>query len=118
MKRKGQSTLEYAILIAIIVAALLAMQIYIKRGIQGKLRSSADSIGEQYSAGNMTSKYTTEQVGEMKTNETFGLTDAGTGRAKGVSRYNVTQAAEIDRTATGADAEKVTQTLSNETLVP
>ncbi len=118
MSRKGQSTMEYAILIAVVVGALVAMQIYIKRGIQGKLRSSADSIGEQYSAGKMTSKYTTEQIGEMKTKETFGLADDGTGRAKGVSKYQVTTAAEIDRTATGADAEKVTKKLSDETLMP
>jgi uncharacterized protein (UPF0333 family) len=45
---KGQTTLEYIILIVIIIAALLTIQGYLKRGIQGRLRSSADDIGEQY----------------------------------------------------------------------
>jgi uncharacterized protein (UPF0333 family) len=61
-KRKGQSTLEYGILIAVVVGALVAMSVYIKRGIQGKLRSSTDDIGEQYSAGKTTSKYETNST--------------------------------------------------------
>ena len=53
--RKAQSTLEYAVVIFAIVAALVTMQIYLKRGIQGKMRQSADSIGEQYAPENTTS---------------------------------------------------------------
>lgn len=44
----GQSTLETAVLIVVIVMALITMQVYMKRGIQGHLQSSADSLGEQY----------------------------------------------------------------------
>lgn len=58
-KSRGQSTLEYVILTGFIVAALIAMGVYMKRGIQGKLRESTDQVGEQYSAGNTTSSYTT-----------------------------------------------------------
>jgi uncharacterized protein (UPF0333 family) len=110
MRRKGQSTLEYAVLIAVVVGALLAMQIYMKRGIQGKLRQSADQIGEQYSAGHTTSNYVTEQVGDMVTTENFGV------EAEGVSRYQVTTPATIKRSATGTGAERVTQNLSQENL--
>ena len=56
--RKAQSTLEYALVIACIVAALVTMQIYLKRGMQGKMRQSADSIGEQYAPENTTSDMT------------------------------------------------------------
>lgn len=59
MSKKGQSTLEYAIIVVVIVAALLAMQVYIKRGVQGKLRSSTDDVGEQYSPQITTGQYTT-----------------------------------------------------------
>ncbi|HOW35290.1 MAG TPA: hypothetical protein PL155_02590 [Candidatus Omnitrophota bacterium] len=48
-KSRGQSTVEYAILIIIIIGALISIQIYIKRGIQGRFKDSADNIGEQYS---------------------------------------------------------------------
>ena len=45
---RGQSTLEYAVLISVVVAALIAMQIYMKRGVQGKLRDATDQVGEQF----------------------------------------------------------------------
>ena len=57
--RGGQSTLEYAILIIIIIGALLSIQVYIKRGIQGRLKSAADDIGDQFSPGNTNSTKTT-----------------------------------------------------------
>ena len=55
---KGQSTLEYVILLGFVVAALIAMGVYMKRGAQGRLRESTDQIGEQYEAGCTTGKYT------------------------------------------------------------
>ncbi|MDP3723321.1 MAG: hypothetical protein Q8R91_07485 [Candidatus Omnitrophota bacterium] len=54
----GQSTLEYAVIIAVAAAALVAMQFYMKRGVQGKLRDATDQIGQQYRAGKTTSEYT------------------------------------------------------------
>ncbi|MCK9431012.1 MAG: hypothetical protein M0R17_13635 [Candidatus Omnitrophica bacterium] len=58
-RAKGQSTLEYVILLGFVVAALIAMGVYMKRGAQGRLRESTDQIGEQYDARNTTSEYTT-----------------------------------------------------------
>ena len=58
-KVKGQSTMEYAILIIIIIGALLSIQVYIKRGVQGRLKSAADDIGEQFSPGNTNLTVTT-----------------------------------------------------------
>lgn len=57
--KRAQSILEYAVIVGVVVAGLLAMQVYIKRGLEGKLRSSADDIGEQYAPGNTTGSYTT-----------------------------------------------------------
>ena len=51
-KRKGQSSVELAVVIIVVLAALLSIQVYIKRGVQGRLRSAADDVGDQYSAGN------------------------------------------------------------------
>ena len=39
-KRKGQSTVEYAIVLGVIVGALIAMQTYVKRGLQAKYRDT------------------------------------------------------------------------------
>ena len=55
--RRGQSTIEMAILIMIIVFAFIAMQVYLKRGIQGRLRANIDSIGEQYDPEKTTSEF-------------------------------------------------------------
>ena len=52
-KQKGQSTIEYVVLVMIIIGALLTIQVYIKRGIQGRLKSATDDIGDQFSPGNM-----------------------------------------------------------------
>ena len=51
-KRKGQSSMELVIIMIIVMAALLSIQVYLKRGVQGRLRSAADDVGDQYSAGN------------------------------------------------------------------
>lgn len=54
-KNKGQSILEYALVIACITAALISMQIYLKRGFSGRLKESADNLGSQYDPKNTTS---------------------------------------------------------------
>ena len=40
--RKGQSTAEYAIVISLVIAAAVAMQVYVKRSIQAKMKDAAD----------------------------------------------------------------------------
>ena len=40
--KKGQNTAEYAILIGVIVAAAIAMQIYIRRGMQARIKDAVD----------------------------------------------------------------------------
>jgi len=43
----GQSIAEYSILFAVVTAALLAMQVYMKRGIQAAVKHSTDQFGSQ-----------------------------------------------------------------------
>ena len=68
-RKRGQSTLEYAILIIIIIGALLSVQVYIKRSVQGRLKSAADDIGDQYSDGNVNMVRTTKT--HSKSREVF-----------------------------------------------
>ncbi len=44
--------MEYAALVICLVAALLAMQVYLKRGMQGRLRQLGDELGQQYAPRN------------------------------------------------------------------
>ncbi|MEW6170738.1 MAG: hypothetical protein AB1472_04190 [Candidatus Omnitrophota bacterium] len=55
-KIRGSFFLEYTILIAIVAAALLAMQVYFKRSICGKWHEAADvfGFGRQYEPGKTT----------------------------------------------------------------
>lgn len=46
--RRGQSSLEYTLIITAVIAAVVAMGGYVKRGIQGRVRASSDQIGDQF----------------------------------------------------------------------
>lgn len=48
--RKAQSLIEYSLILAIIGAVLLGMQVYMKRGIQGVVKTAADQLGPQQGA--------------------------------------------------------------------
>ena len=51
--KKAAFTVEYVIVIAVIVAALLAMQFYLRRAVCGRIRSAGDAFGQgrQYEPG-------------------------------------------------------------------
>lgn len=51
--KRAQTTAEYAVLIALVVGAVVAMQIYIKRGLQGRIRNVVDdtTVGGQVNNG-------------------------------------------------------------------
>jgi hypothetical protein len=46
--RKGQTTLEYIVLLIIVMGALLAISNYFKRGLQGRWKAAIDDMGDQY----------------------------------------------------------------------
>lgn len=49
-KPKGQSILEYAVLLSIVLSSLLIMQVFVKRAYQGRLKSEVETLGSsQYS---------------------------------------------------------------------
>lgn len=47
--KKGQNTAEYAILIGIVIASFIAIQTYVKRGIQSRMRDEFDILAGQTS---------------------------------------------------------------------
>lgn len=42
--KRAQNTVEYAIMIAIVIGVFSAMQLYIRRGLQARLKGGADNI--------------------------------------------------------------------------
>ena len=47
--RRGQSTLELALTIVAVAAAAIAMSIFLKRSVMGKMRESGEQVGGQFS---------------------------------------------------------------------
>ena len=47
-RRRGQSVIEFTVLLIIVIGVFIAMQFYVKRGLQGRWKSSLDDFGEQY----------------------------------------------------------------------
>lgn len=50
-RKRGQSTAEYVIVLSLIVGAVVAMQIYIKRGLQGRIRDAVDFTDNNTTSG-------------------------------------------------------------------
>jgi Flp pilus assembly pilin Flp len=100
-KFKGQSTLEYALIVAVVVGGLIAMQIYMKRGVQGKLRESTDQIGEQFDAEKTTVSRTTTRTGSTVQEVKAGVTTSYTGSAD--STGSSVQGSAETRTETGSE---------------
>lgn len=49
--KRAQSVLEYSLLIAVIVGVAIAMQVYMKRSMQGQIQLAGDQVGDQYVVG-------------------------------------------------------------------
>ncbi len=56
---RAQASLEYALLAALIIAALVGMQVYIKRSVAGKIKDSTDQVsgGNLFSANSSNYQY-------------------------------------------------------------
>ena len=89
--KKGQSTLEYGLIIAVVVAALLAINWYMKKGVQGKLKESTDQIGRQFDPGTFSTAWRAQGNGTTTTVETRDTA------ANGATTSNITAAETITR---------------------
>ena len=61
--RRGQSTGEYAILVGVVIAAVLAMQVYMRRSVQAKIKDGYDYMSKV--------NYTAESGGDTTFNGMF-----------------------------------------------
>lgn len=69
--KRGQNTAEYAILIGVIVAAAIAMQIYVRRGMQARIKDAVD-----YSMTNPESVFNTSQYEPYYTQSAYDTTSS------------------------------------------
>jgi len=90
----GQSTLEYALIIAVVVAALMAINAYMQKGLQGRLKVSSDQIGKQFDPATFTTAYQTTNVGNSTTTE-----------SRDIATGDTTSEVDANQTLTNAEHE-------------
>jgi hypothetical protein len=47
LRKKGQNTAEYAILIGLVIAAVVTMQTYVKRGLQARTKGAVEYFNRE-----------------------------------------------------------------------
>ena len=101
--KKGQSTAEYAIVIGLVLAAVVAMQVYVKRGIQGQFKDASNAAVEG-GAGYGVNKYTQFEPQYSVT------LDAGGMRSERTAKEKVTtnQGGSVERARIGDETSSRT----------
>ncbi len=102
---KGQSTAEYAILISLVVAAIIAMQTYAKRSLNARIRGAAH--------------FMTNQIGNRTQYEPYYLQSSFnvTREQETISRQDINLVASNASTNVIREAEG-TQTFTNYSTTP
>ena len=65
----GQVTVEVAVLFGFVVAGLIAIALYLQRGVQGGMKSNADSLGTQFSSADQWETHSRSATLETKTTQ-------------------------------------------------
>jgi len=104
-KKIAQTTAEYAIVIALVVGAVVAMQIYVRRGLQGRIKDAVDHTGiSNATVGSTSFSFKTGQYEPYYTESTSATTQSSS------STDTLKEGGAIDRTSTlSADVNR-TQT--------
>ena len=68
--QRGQSVLEYALLLGVVIAVIVALQLYFKRGLQGRWKEASDQIGEQFTTNETYTIQTRQQSSREETTGT------------------------------------------------
>ena len=91
--KRAQTTAEYAVLLGLVIAAVLAMQVYVKRSLQGKIKEQADEVGNQYEPYYLSSDFTSNRDGSqsstLQTGGSVGRTLSDRASRTGTQTYGV-----------------------------
>ena len=111
--RRGQAMLEYALLLALVIAAWIIMQMVVKRHIQGGLKDAAEKVGDTYSvSGTTIDKSTTMRGDQTIIEETASDSTIQDFDDSGLSRGDVVQQGgySVSRRAGGEMTSETTTT--------
>ena len=76
--KKGQSVLEYAFVLVGVIVAIVAIQLYMKRGIEGRIAEATNDIGHQFRLRNTnvaTDPSSAEHIKTSRESTTVQITD-------------------------------------------
>jgi len=94
--RKAQNTLEYALLIAVVIGVFSAMQLYTRRSLQAKIKSSTDTIHSTVLEGTDAATKTATLFGTQEQYEPYYITQGSststTTSGEGMEKGTATQA--------------------------
>ncbi|MCX5703997.1 MAG: hypothetical protein NT066_05880 [Candidatus Omnitrophica bacterium] len=106
--KKAQSTMEYAILIAVVIGVFSAMQLYMRRGLSARLKAGTDNIPGMV-VGQTGGEVSDAFIGEATQYEPYytarGSSDMTTATGEGTDSGTITQTGGI-RTLTGATTSR------------
>lgn len=104
---KGQNTAEYAIVIALIIGAVIAMQTYVKRGLQGRMKDATDKVATDTSDLGTTKQYEpyySEQSMTTAQKSTQDVTTAeGQAKVENTTQESTRQGYQTNKDTSGAD---------------
>jgi hypothetical protein len=106
MNRKAQSILEYTCFVALVAAALMAMTVYAKRALQGRMRGYVSQISDEayYSPGaTISDNRITRNVNEVSHSDSMGIEDDAP--------------AKSDNTATIVQSTTKSETVNDDTQI-
>jgi len=106
LNKKAQSTAEYVIVLGLIIAALVAMQTYIKRGLQGRIRDVVDFTDQ---GGQMVATDTVQFSGEQY--EPYYLTSTFDSERNSFDTEDMTAGGTYDSTANEISTREGNQTI-------
>lgn len=82
-KNKAQSLAELAVLLGLVIAALISMQVYVKRALQARYKAVVDASGDfyglhQYEPYYASSSITAKQTSDIRYSQAGGIVTMGT----------------------------------------
>ena len=107
LAQAGQSTLEYAVVIAVVAAALLGMQVYMRSGVAGRLRTATDQVGDQFSPTAYKARIRTDQ--KSATEDTLHVA----AQLSGESKSETTSLGSGATAVTGISTKRTSEVLPN-----
>jgi hypothetical protein len=107
--RKGQNTAEYAILIALVVGGVIAMQTYAQRALQGRIRDASVTFRDQTMGMDQANSSTTLQYEPYYMNTQTNLTKTSTSTD---TYYDQTRVNQSVKSTSSTDVTQYTITTS------